>query len=149
MIRIPGYEVLLAKKKRMKDYTQRREGAILPNVMTAFRNCILNHWPLYITYQSEEEDSLYKRWCLPFVLGISKFTQNHLARAWVYKGKTETFYGWKTLRLDRCRNVAILSTQNFLPKPLYNPYGDEDFSEIILQAKFNPDQYPDLNIVDD
>ena len=149
MFRIPGYGVLLAKTKRLKEYRDRKEGPILPTVMTAVRNCILNHWPLYITYEAEEEDSLFKRWCLPFVWGISKFTGNNLVRAYVYKGKTQTFYGWKTLRMDRIRNTAVLSTQHFLPKPLYNPFGDEDFSEIILQAKFNPDQYPDLNIVDD
>jgi hypothetical protein len=125
---------------RKKSYAKnRKEGPILANTEIAIVNSIKNRWLLNIYYDGLEEGpgGPGRRWIEPYVYGLSKFTGNHLLRAWQYQGATLSIVpGWKLFRADLIRGTAPLTSKTFnKPRILYNP-DDEDMSSIIIAVSF-------------
>lgn len=133
----PYLQVSLASKPKL--YKNRLEGPILPFVITAVTNCINHRYLLNFFYEGSLEAAPGYRWAEVYVYGRSKFTLNHLIRAYQYKGTTESIVEeWKTFRMDRIRSTAVLTTKTFnKPRPLYNDEGDGLMGSIILQVNFD------------
>jgi hypothetical protein len=129
-----------AKPPKPKLHKGRKEGPIRPQTKEAIKNSIENRWLLNIYYEGDEETEPGYRWCEPYCWGLRIKTNNNILRAYQYRGKTLTEWGWKTFRLDRISSTAPLTSATFSkPRPKYNPNGDKHMTKIFMQVKFGGD----------
>jgi hypothetical protein len=128
-----------AKPPKVKLHKGRKEGPIRPQTKEAITNSIKNRWLLNIYYEGDEETEPGYRWIEPYVWGLRIKTGNNILRAYQYKGKTLTEWGWKTFRLDRIASTAPLTSATFSkPRPKYHP-NDKHMTKIIERVSFDGD----------
>tara|TARA_Y100001972_G_scaffold91380_1_gene111898 strand:+ start:94 stop:462 length:369 start_codon:yes stop_codon:yes gene_type:complete len=90
-----------------------------------------------LNYDDEEDPGgKGKRWIQIYCYGVSK-AGNEVIRVYQVGGDTKTIQpGWKLFRTDRMQNMRTLGGTFNEAKPLFNPTGDKDMTNIYYITKF-------------
>ena len=90
-----------------------------------------------LNYDDEEDPGgKGKRWIQIYCYGVSK-AGNEVIRVYQVGGDTKTIQpGWKLFRTDRMQNMRTLGGTFNESKPLFNPTGDKDMTNIYYITKF-------------
>ena len=117
---------------------------ILEKSFEEISNSVRNKNLVTIYYDGEDNGGKGLRVIEPFCFGISK-AGNAVIRAWEKEGASFTAQkgeqplpGWRLFRVDRIRNLNVLSTKTAdkVPDSRFNPSGDRQIQNILAIAKF-------------
>ena len=109
------------------------EVAAKSDIMNAMRKRRI----IELNYDDEEDPGgKGKRWIQIYCYGVSK-AGNEVIRVYQVGGDTKTIQpGWKLFRTDRMQNMRTLGGTFNESKPLFNPTGDKDMTNIYYITKF-------------
>jgi predicted DNA-binding transcriptional regulator YafY len=115
--------------------------------MSDVSDTITNKNLVTIYYDGKDNGGKGFRTIEPVCLGYSK-KGNLVLRAWEVEGSSWSasndgnfLPGWRLFRLDKIFTYQPTQDKFIVSRPKYNPNGDKSMTRVLINAKFNKDEY--------